>query len=122
MIALRRWFRRLVGSHRKVRGISLDGDRRDACPTLLDAPARKSGLHGSGLAVLAPNYLRACLKTPERGCVVLDQPQQVLKFRRTGVFSPCCGWSSTKARSFFRKGPTGGNPCRNPAARRGVGF
>ena len=47
--------------------------------------------------------LRACLKTPERGCVVLDQPQQATQFRRIGAFSACCGWSATQPRSFFRQ-------------------
>jgi hypothetical protein len=51
--------------------------------------------------------LRACLKTPERGCVVLDQPQQVPKFRRTGLILPCCGWSATQPRSFFRRDLSG---------------
>ena len=48
--------------------------------------------------------LRACLKTPERGCVVLDQPQQLSDLRRAGTFVPCCGWSATQPRSFFRQG------------------
>ena len=47
--------------------------------------------------------LRAGLKIPERGCVVLDQPKQLPKFRWLGVFSPCCGWSSTPRRSRFKQ-------------------
>jgi hypothetical protein len=51
----------------KGEGHFLDGDRRDACPTLLDAPPRKSGLHGSGLDVLAPNYLHRVNPVLNRG-------------------------------------------------------
>jgi hypothetical protein len=46
--------------------------------------------------------VRACLKTPERGCVVLDQPQQAPKNRRPAAFSPRCDWSSTERRFFFK--------------------
>jgi hypothetical protein len=46
--------------------------------------------------------LRACLKIPERGRVVLDQPQQAPHFRRVEELGACCGWSSTQPRSFFR--------------------
>ena len=46
--------------------------------------------------------LRACLKTPERGCVV-DQPQQALNFQGLELSAPCCGWSTTQPRSFFRQ-------------------
>ncbi len=37
---------------------------------------------------------------PERGCVVLDQPQQTAHFWRTEQLAPHCGWSSTQLRSF----------------------
>jgi hypothetical protein len=46
---------------------------------------------------------RACLKTPERGCVVLDQPQPAQKIRGLRVFSPCCGWFATQPRFIFRQ-------------------
>ena len=49
------------------------------------------------------NKPRACLKTPERGCVVPDQPQQSRSFGALGCSPPCCGWSSTRPRSFFRQ-------------------
>ena len=49
------------------------------------------------------NMFGSCVKIPERGCVVLDQPQPATQFRRMGVFSACCGWSSTQPRSFFRQ-------------------
>ena len=56
-----------------------------------------------GLCISASATLQACLKK-ERGCVVLDQPQQATQFRRMGVFSACCGWSSTQPRSgVFRQ-------------------
>ncbi len=47
--------------------------------------------------------VRACLKTPERGCVVPGQPQQASKFRGLGAFSPYCGWSATQPRSVLQK-------------------
>jgi hypothetical protein len=37
--------------------------------------------------------LRACLKIPERGCVVLDQPQQAQFFLGVDELAACCGWS-----------------------------
>jgi len=46
--------------------------------------------------------IRACLKK-ERGCVVLDQPPQVLKFQLHWLSTPPGGWSSTQPRSFFRQ-------------------
>ena len=46
---------------------------------------------------------RACLKRPERGCVVFDQPQPAPKFQRPGHVPPCCGWSSTQPRSVLRQ-------------------
>ena len=47
--------------------------------------------------------LRGCLKIPERGCVVLDQPQRVTNFKRVQMGVACCGWSATQPRSFFRQ-------------------
>jgi hypothetical protein len=47
--------------------------------------------------------LRACLKIPERDCVIRDQPRQVLDFRRIETLATCCGWSPTQPRSFFRQ-------------------
>jgi hypothetical protein len=49
--------------------------------------------------------LRACLKIPERGYAVLDQPQQTSNFRRIEELAACCGWSSIQPRSFFRQAP-----------------
>jgi Tol biopolymer transport system component len=46
--------------------------------------------------------VRACPNIPERGCVVLDQPQQASNARRIGPLAACCGWSLTQPRSFFR--------------------
>ena len=48
MVALRRWFRRLVSRHQKVWGL-LDGNRRDACPTRLASrqPVSASTLKGT---------------------------------------------------------------------------
>ncbi|MBE0539790.1 MAG: hypothetical protein IH623_00175 [Verrucomicrobia bacterium] len=63
---------------------------------------------------LAPSRLRACLNTPERGCVVLDQPQQASIFRRVEDLVMCCGWSSTQPRSFFRQ-PLGPEKLRQPS-------
>jgi hypothetical protein len=48
-------------------------------------------------------FLGACLKMLERGCVVPDQPRQASNSRRVEPFTPCCGWSSTQSRSFFRQ-------------------
>jgi hypothetical protein len=47
--------------------------------------------------------LRACLKIPERGCVVFDQPQHASNSRRVEELAMRCGWSSTQPRSFFRQ-------------------
>jgi len=53
-------------------------------------------------------HFRANFKKPERGCVVLGQPQQVLIFTTVsifdwlGVFPPGGGWSATQPRSIFR--------------------
>ncbi len=47
--------------------------------------------------------VRACQKIAERGCVVLDQPQQTPVFLGVEEFAACCGWSSTQPRSFFRQ-------------------
>jgi len=69
---------------------------------------RVANVQSGGLSILRVSSLRVCLKTPERGCVVLDQPQQVPKFRCLAVFSPCCGWSSTQPRSIFRQALSGG--------------
>ena len=43
------------------------------------------------------------MEIPERGCVVLDQPQQASNSRRVEGLASCCGWSSTQPRSFFRQ-------------------
>jgi hypothetical protein len=45
--------------------------------------------------------MRACLKIPERDCVVLDPSQQTSNFRRASELATCCGWSATQPRSFF---------------------
>jgi hypothetical protein len=47
--------------------------------------------------------LRTCLKILERGCVVLDQPQQSSNFSCVWKAVACCGWSMTQPRSFFRQ-------------------
>jgi hypothetical protein len=47
--------------------------------------------------------VRAWLKSPERGCVVLDQPQPASNSRRVEELATRCGWSSTPPRSFFRQ-------------------
>jgi hexosaminidase len=49
------------------------------------------------------NAISACLKIPERGWVVRDQPQPASNFRRVDEFATCGGWSSTQPRSFFRQ-------------------
>ena len=59
--------------------------------------AGSEGKHTSG------NELRASLKMAERGCVVLDQPQQVSNFRGAEELAMGCGWSATQPRSFFRQ-------------------
>ena len=46
--------------------------------------------------------LRSRLKNPERGCVVLDQPQPASIFQPKRLPAACGGWSSTQPRSFFR--------------------
>jgi hypothetical protein len=48
-------------------------------------------------------FLGACLKIPERGCVVFDQPQQISIYQGVEKFAACCGWSSTQPRSIFRQ-------------------
>ena len=55
----------------------------------------------SATAVIFP--LRACLKIPERGCVVFDQPQPTSNFLRFTEVAACCGWSATQPRSVFRQ-------------------
>ena len=67
----------------------------------LPRPDKKAEVPCPQSSVSARRRLRACLKTPERGCVVLDQPQPVPQFQRTEVYPPCCGWSSTLPRSIF---------------------
>jgi hypothetical protein len=52
-------------------------------------------------------FLSACLKIPEGGCVVLDQPQQSPIFKRSRPCFTRCGWSATQPRSFFRQALTG---------------
>jgi len=46
---------------------------------------------------------RGQLKTPERGGVVLDQPQPVSDLPGLDLFQACCGWSATQPRSWFRQ-------------------
>ena len=40
---------------------------------------------------------------PERGCVVLDQPQQRSNFRGVSQLAKRCGWSATQPRSVFKQ-------------------
>gem|GEM_PF-2250109 len=50
--------------------------------------------------------LTACLKNPERGGVVFDQPQQATDFIGFRISGACCGWSATQPRSFFSQALT----------------
>ena len=53
----------------------------------------------------AGQRLRAGRKIPERGCVVLDQPQRATNYLGFLVMVACCGWfrcCGTQPRSFFR--------------------
>jgi hypothetical protein len=47
--------------------------------------------------------LRGCLKNPERGWVVFDQPQRIPNLPPNQLHTPPCGWSATQPRSFFRQ-------------------
>jgi hypothetical protein len=55
------------------------------------------------VANCSQKVLRACLKIPESGWVVFDQPQHASNSRRVEVLAMRCGWSSTQPRSFFRQ-------------------
>jgi len=67
------------------------------------SPDKSKDASAPDRSISGRNHLRACLKIPERGCVVLDQPQQASNFRRVEALAACCGWSSTQPRSFFRQ-------------------
>jgi len=78
-----------------------------SCKSLFTPPPDIRGLaHSTGPFHLGGMALGACLKNPERGCVVLDQPQQVSNFQLNWLPTPTCGWSSTQPRSFFRQAPS----------------
>lgn len=47
-------------------------------------------------------FARACLEVPERGRVVLDQPQHPSLPRKLETIQARCGWPATQPRSFFR--------------------
>ena len=61
----------------------------------------KSGEPKSMITKLCVEKLRGCLKNPERGCVVLDQPQHAANFQRDSGSSNAAACLRHSRAQFF---------------------